>query len=84
MEKDNQTVFIIDTYSPFENDDVVEIFNVNSNWYAIKQVELYFGRPILSNIEKNEDESINFHLYENIEEAREYVKTLKRLEGMKF
>ena len=53
MEKDNQTVFIIDTYSQFESDDVFEIFNINSNWYAIKRVKLYFGHPILFQVDRS-------------------------------
>lgn len=84
MADDSQYVFVIDTYNKFESDDVVEIFTINSRWYAIKRVKLYFGRPILSNMEKNEDESIHFHLYENLDEARAYMKQLKILEGAKF
>ena len=84
MDEDNQTVYIIDTYSKYEQDDVVELFTINSHWYAIKRVHLNFGRPILSSIEKNEDEFLNFHIYENVEDAQRYVHKLKMLEGMKF
>lgn len=84
MDDDKQFVYVIDTFNSFESDDTVEIFTINSRWYAIKRVKLYFGRPILSNMEKNEDESIRFHLYENLDEARAYVRQLKQLEGVKF
>ena len=84
MDDDKQYVYILDTYNKFEADDVVEIFSINSNLYALKRVKLYFGRPILSSIEKNENESIYFHLYESIDEAQEYIKQLKKLEGTRF
>jgi len=80
----NQCVYIVDTYSKYENDDVVELFNVNSHWYAIKRVQLNFGRPILSNIEKNENEYLQYHIYEDVEEAKAYVRALKYWEGRHF
>lgn len=42
--------FIIDTYSKFDRWDkehAVHIFIVNDVWYAIKEVELEWGVPIL-------------------------------------
>ena len=80
----NQTVFIIDTYSRFEQDNIIDIFSINSHWYAIKKVQLNFGKPILSNIEKNEDNSLYFHIYESLDDARKYVRQIKHLEGVKF
>ena len=81
MNEDSQYVYILDSYNKFESDDVVEVFTINSRWYAIKRVKLYFGRPILSNVEKNEDESIHFHIYESLDDAKAYVRKLKMLEG---
>lgn len=80
----NQYVYIVDDYSRFDSDDVVEVFNINSRWWAIKRVQLDFGRPILSNIEKSSDEYLTYHLYDTIEEARTFLHSLKRYEGAKL
>lgn len=84
MENTNQTVFIVDVYSKFTQDKIISTFKLNGHWYCIKEVELYYGKPILSSLEENEDEFIHFHLYNTEEEAREYIRKLKQLEGMKF
>lgn len=42
--------FIIDTYNKWDGWDrahSVYKFTINDNWYAIKEVELEWGKPIL-------------------------------------
>lgn len=82
MEKDNQSVFIIDLYNEFSPDKVVDIFKVNGRWWAIKEVSLEWGLPKISSIE--EDNLSIFQIYDTLEEAQQYMKTIKAIEGMKF
>lgn len=76
------TVFIIDNYNKYTKDKVISTFMLNGRWFAIKEVSLEWGQPQLSSIE--EDENSFFRLYNTYEEAQEYVRTLKRLEGKRL
>ena len=79
---ENQTVFIIDLYNKYRDADKArQIFQLNGRWWAILETQLEWGTPALGRIE---DDPMAFHLYNTLEEAQEYVKELKRLEGMKF
>lgn len=82
MEERN-VVYIIDICQKYTKDKVIDCFFINNNWYAIKEVELKWGIPQLSSLEEM-TESPHFKLYNTIEDARKYVRQLKRLEGMKF
>lgn len=81
MENKNKKVYIIDLYNKFSPDKVISIFQINGRWWAIKEVSLLWGEPQLSQID---DEFAFYHLYNTIEEAQEYVKEIKQLEGSKF
>lgn len=81
MEDTNQTVFIIDTYNKYSSDNIVSVFKVHDREFAIKQTTLEWGKPQLSAIE---DQDEYFHIYNTLEEAREYVRTLKKLEASKL
>jgi hypothetical protein len=84
MESDNkQTVFIVDVFSPLNNDKVCFTFCVNNRSYCVKEVELLWGVPELSSVEE-ESEHPYFQSYHTIDEAREFVRKLKRLEGAKY
>ena len=83
MESTKQTVYIIDTWNEFTKDKVISKFRINGHWYAIKEVILAWGIPQLSSIEEDYDKPF-FHLYETEEEAREYVRQIKRLEGARL
>ena len=42
--------YVIDTYnrwSKWDREHSVYVFSINENWYAIKEVELEWGFPIL-------------------------------------
>jgi len=82
MEQTN-TVFIIDPYSKYCNDKVVLTFTVNGKEYAVKETTLNCGIPQLNSIEE-EAEQPYFKLYNTLDEAKEYIKELKRLEGARF
>lgn len=75
----NQTVFILDLYDKFSPDKVISKFRINDRWWAIKEVPLEWGKPKLSKIE---EDSVPYCLYETEEEAREYVRKIKHLEGI--
>lgn len=75
----NQKVYIIDIYNKYTRDKVIEVFRLYGREYCIKEVELNFGRPILSSIEED-NESINFYLYNTLEEAEQYVSQIKNIE----
>lgn len=77
----NQTVFILDLYDKFSPDKVISKFRINDRWWAIKEVPLEWGKPQLSKIE---EDSIPYYLFETEEEAREYIRKIKHLEGVKF
>lgn len=64
MKEDNQTVYICDLYNKYSSDKVVDIFNLNGRWWAIKEVKLEWGVPKLNNIE--EDNSMPFHIYNTL------------------
>ena len=76
-----QTVFILDLYDKFSPDKVISKFRINDRWWAIKEVPLEWGEPQLSKIE---EDSIPYYLYETEDEAREYVRKIKHLEGVNF
>ena len=82
MEQPN-TVFIIDTFSKYCNDKVVFTFTVNGKEYSVKEIQLEWGIPQLSNIEEDMEQPY-FKLYNTLDEVKEYIRELKRLEGARF
>ena len=77
-------VYIIDLYNKFSSDEIVSTFKINNRWWAIKKVSLEWGKPQLSSIEEEENPYINFYLFNTLEEAKEYVHTIKSFEGSRF
>lgn len=77
----NQTVFILDLYDKFSPDKVISKFRINDRWWAIKEVPLEWGEPQLSKIE---EDSIPYRLYETEDEAREYIRKIKKIEGIRL
>ena len=75
----NQTVFILDLYDKFSPDKVISKFRINDRWWAIKEVPLEWGKPQLSKIE---EDSIPYRIYETEDEARDYVRKIKKIEGI--
>lgn len=77
-----QTVYIVDLYDRFSPDKVISKHRINGRWWAIKEVPLLWGIPQLSRIE--EDDPMSFCLYDTIEEAENFIRELKKIEGVKF
>ena len=78
----SQTVFVVDLYDKFSSDKVISKHRINGRWWAIKEAPLLWGVPQLAKIE--EDNPMSFHLYNSPEEAEQYIRELKRLEGVRF
>ena len=78
-----KSVYIIDVYHKYCRDKIISTFFINGIEYALKEVTLEWGIPQLSLIEEALEQPY-FKLYNSIEEARKYIKQLKKLEGMKF
>ena len=78
----NQTVFVVDLYDKFSLDHIISKHRINGRWWAIKEVHLEWGIPQLSKIE--DGSPMPFRLYETIEEAENYIRKIKKLEGVNF
>lgn len=83
MESINNTVFLIDIYNKFSSDKIISTFKINNREYCIKEVGLMWGTPMLNSIEEDAEQPY-FKLYDTLEEAQEYVKQLKQLEGARL
>ena len=77
-----QTVYVIDLYDKFSPDKVISKHRINGRWWAIKEVPLLWGIPQLAKID--EDDPMSFRLYNTLEEAKQYVQELKKIEGVRF
>ena len=74
--------FIIDTYSKFnrwDREHAVHIFTVNEVWYAIKEVELEWGMPILPEKVDSDTRPSSYFIYGSKEEALRFVSLMKSL-----
>ena len=77
------TVYIIDTYNKYSRDKIASIFQLNGNWYCIKEVELdEDGKPILSSIIDDND-FLYFKTYSTLNEALSFVRKQRTIEGRK-
>ena len=76
------TVYVIDLYNKFSPDKVISKHRINGRWWAIKEVPLLWGIPQLAKID--EDDPMSFRLYNTLEEAEQYVRELKKIEGVRF
>lgn len=74
----NQTVFVVDVYSPFmKNKDVRKIFNYNEKQWCIRETALNWGSPKIElPFDDTSDLATSFHLYNTFEEANNYVEDL--------
>ena len=74
--------YIIGTYNKYDTWDRAHSlykFEINGNWYAIKEVEMVWGQPALSyKIDQDDDPSAYF-IFEQYDAALEYVKRQKSL-----
>lgn len=76
--------FIIEKYNRYDRWDREHskyIFEINEQWYAVKEVILFWGQPQLPiRIERNEKpETYPYFIYDTEEQAMEFVKLMKSL-----
>ena len=78
-------MYIIDIYNKFgHNKDVVQIDKINGLELCIREIKnLEWGQPVFP--DKNVEEDFTFyHIYENLEDAREYIHQLRYYTGIKL
>lgn len=82
-----QEVFIVDTFDPLNkvaNQDCVMTFQINGHDFCIRRTILDWGRPVLHGRPVDEDEEfLNFKIYNTLDEAKAFVRRLKQAEAMK-
>lgn len=74
--------FIIDRYNHFNRFDkerAVYVFQINEQWYAIKEVELEWGKPILPLSVSDNQRDEHYKIYDTYEDALQFVHTVKSL-----
>lgn len=77
----NFMAYIIDIYNRWDQWDrqhSVHRFRINDNWYAIKEVELEWGKPKLP-LRIGAYEGDMYEVYGSIEKAMEFVKQMREL-----
>ena len=74
--------YIIDRYNSWDQWDrqqSIYKFEINEQWYAVKEVELEWGLPQLPiRIDSDQDPSY-YHIYGTMEEAIEFAKLMKHI-----
>ena len=76
------TAFIIDTYNKFDSFDKEHTrytFEVNGIMYAIKEVQLKWGRPKLPLRIGDERDQDPYQIYDTYEEALKFAHTIKSI-----
>ena len=72
--------YIIGTYNKFDTWDrahSVYKFELNGQWYAIKEVEMAWGLPMLEFQVDRDDVPETYHIYERVEDAMEFVRKVR-------
>lgn len=78
----DQYVYIVDVYNPYaRNRNVMFRFIYHNQWWCIRRATLDWGIPQDTALEMD-DEYSRFHLYNTYEEAMEFVRQLRKGEGL--
>lgn len=79
----DQCVYIVDAYNLYaRNTNVLYRFIYHGQWWAIRRIELEWGKPCGETALEMDDEYSRFHYYNTYEDAMEYVKELRKGEGI--
>jgi len=83
--QDNSIGYIIDFYNKYHNnDDVVKTFHLRNQNLCIRAITSFeWGQPIFPEKSIDDDYSI-FHVYKTIEEAEDYIRILRHIDGSSF
>lgn len=70
--------YIIDVYSPYDkNEDVKYIFEYNNKLWCVREVHKFeWGRPQFDE-ESLDDDFLSFYIYDNLDDAITYCRSLK-------
>jgi len=80
---DSQYVYIVDAYNPYaRNTNVLYRFIYHDQWWAVRRIELEWGKPCGETALEMDDEYSRFHYYNTYEEAMNYVRELRKGEGV--
>ena len=74
--------YIIGTYNRYDTWDrahSIYKFKINDSWYAVKEVEMVWGLPMLEYQVDRDDAPETYHIYEELDEAMEFVNSIKQL-----
>ena len=87
IEQSTEYKYIIDVYNKYQsNSNVIDDFTIHDTPYCIRRIpvkEYDWGVPLLAEWEE-QDWEIDYsfqHPYDTLEEAREFVRIMKRLNG---
>lgn len=70
-----------DKYDAWDREHARYTFVINDNWYAIKEVILFWGKPQLPLRIGNEKNPETYFIYGTFEEALKFVQQLKSYNG---
>lgn len=74
--------YIIDRYDKYNEWDRIHSvykFEINEQWYAVKEVILFWGQPQLPVSIEEEKNPETYSLYQTKEEAMEFVRRIREL-----
>ena len=76
--------FIVDLYNKYDiwdREHSKYIFELNEQWYAVKEVDLEWGFPQLPLRinEKGEQNHLLMHIYNSYEDAMQFVRQIKMM-----
>lgn len=82
MDDDSQKVFVLDVYNKYDdNSGVRRIFMINNHWYCIRACPMEWGKIVTPHID---DEYLNYHAFDTLEEANKCVDKMLITSRMKF
>lgn len=74
--------YIIDRYNKYDGWDREhqrKVFEINDNWYAIYEVQLEWGLPILPLRTTYDQDTKQYYVYDTVEDAMRFVMLMKGL-----
>ena len=74
--------YIIDSYNKYNQWDrahAVFLFTINDAQYAVKEVEMCWGLPMVAYRVDGKELPESYYIYETQEEAIEFARNLKKL-----
>ena len=74
--------YIIDSYNQYSNFDRQHSryqFEINGNWYAIKEVEMEWGLPKLDYRVDQDIDGKHYFIYDTYEDAMKFVFHMKSI-----